>query len=60
MDPKITGEGIKYTSAKSKYYLRAVPIGKRKTVQQFMQKKLYLKENATMRNSLNQHTVKKK
>eukprot|EP00957_Ditylum_brightwellii_P094731 7214168-Ditylum_brightwellii.AAC.1 len=34
--PEITGEGIEYTWANAKYYLRTVLIGKRKNAQQFL------------------------
>eukprot|EP00957_Ditylum_brightwellii_P196577 14978034-Ditylum_brightwellii.AAC.1 len=34
--PEVAGEGIEYTWANAKYYLQTIPIGKRKTAQQFM------------------------
>eukprot|EP00957_Ditylum_brightwellii_P167764 12771434-Ditylum_brightwellii.AAC.1 len=33
--PELAGEGIEYTWANSKLYLQNVPIGKRRTVEQF-------------------------
>ena len=35
--PEVAGEGIEYTWANSKLYLRTVPISQRKTAQQFLQ-----------------------
>eukprot|EP00957_Ditylum_brightwellii_P204664 15340321-Ditylum_brightwellii.AAC.1 len=44
--PKVSGGGIEYTLANAKYYLQTVPIGERKTAQQFMEQvKLTLATN---------------